>query len=1165
VFNIDRARRRIKGFQREWFARTKQPGLSSRYASDRFIADFDYALVQLADPKDIVALTVRMLGQYTGADRCEYARVEADEDHFVILGDYTRVETNTITGRYQISDFGERASRVFLEDQAYVVSDIQTAAPSGIHIPSHLRSEIRSFVCVPVIKVGHLVAVMAVVQETPRHWSREEINLIDAVANRCWESIERVTAIRRLKASYEDYRSFIAISGEGIWRFEIEQPIPVTLPVDDQIEQLYQFAYLAECNDAMARMYGYDTGDQILGARLGDLMPKSDPKNIEYLRALYASGYSLNDVESSELDRYGNAKVMLNSLSGIVEDGLVIRAWGTQRDITAQKQAEKALRASEERYRLLTELSPDGAVVAGADGTIHLVNPSMLRMLGAPAEDLTGRNLFDFVAPECQDCCGALMKTVMTEGTPASQVEGTLRSRDGQRIPVEVSAVRFDGNQQFALLVIHDLTGRKQVEAERELWSRQIESERDRLRRILEQMPIGVIIAEAPSGRLVFHNIEASRLLHRPFLVAEDYRGYSKHGAVREDGLPYRAEDHPAARSLMFGEIVKNEEIKYRLEDSTETYFSVNSAPIHDPTGRTVLTILTFSDIGGRKLADAALRESEERFAKAFAASPDGLVISRIADAVILEVNDSFVSMSGYARDEIIGNIAVQLGLYADPSSRERALHTLEVQGFVRDFELTMRRKSGEVRWILFSAEPMDLRGEHCWLTISRDITERKHAEEERERLLRQEKEAREEAETASRMKDEFLATISHELRTPLTAILGWASMLNGGFLSQIQTRRAMQVIERSARAQAALVDDILDTSRIITGRLKLDARPVEIERVFQAAIDVIRPSAEAKRIRLQVVTDDRSSIVFGDANRVQQVIWNLLSNAVKFTSEGGSVEARLARTEGQIELTVTDNGIGIEPEFMPYVFDRFRQADSTATRKYGGLGLGLAIVRHVVEMHGGTVTGSSPGKGRGATFKVRFPIASPDIVWQSEERPPGPELKQAAQPKQTDEQQDLNGVRVLVVEDDLDTLEMLRVILQDRGAEVITASSAGDALNALEQSLPDALVSDLAMPEQDGYELIEHIRQRDPERGGNIPAVALTANARVEDRVRALRAGFQMYMPKPVVPDELVLVVANLTHRLVPFLRRNPMKSSWNDATREADEQVTSKPETIH
>src|SRR5262249_36895333 len=253
----------------------------------------------------------------------------------------------------------------------------------------------------------------------------------------------------------------------------------------------------------------------------------------------------------------------------------------------------------------------------------------------------------------------------------------------------------------------------------------------------------------------------------------------------------------------------------------------------------------TQRDITAQKQAEVALQASEERFAKAFEASPDGLVISRIADGVMLEVNDSFLSLSGYARDEVIGRSTRQLGLYADPASRDRAVKILKEQHFVRDFEVMMKTKSGDLRLMLFSAERMNLRGEQCWLTISRDITERKRAEEERERLLRQEKEAREDAQTASRMKEEFLAPIPHELRTPLTAVLGWASMLNRGLLSPFQPRHALEVIEQSARSQAGLVDDILDTARIITGRLKLDARPVEIERVFQAAVEVIRPSAD--------------------------------------------------------------------------------------------------------------------------------------------------------------------------------------------------------------------------------------------------------------------------------------------------------------------------------
>ena len=989
MFDLDGARTRIKtALQRERFAplvaalhpagraRTKRPGPHTDDTPDRFIGDLDSALTRLADPKDIVAVTVRMLCQYTDADRCAYAAVEADQDHFVILGDYTRTATNSLTGRYRMSDFGERERRALLDDYALVVDDIEAEPPPGTHVPFRLRSEIRSLVCVPLVEAGHVVAGMGVIQRTPRHWSSQEIDLIHAVVHRCWESTERAAALRRWQASYDDYRSFIAVSSEGIWRFEIEQPIPVTLPVDDQIDLLYQFAYLAECNNAMSRMYGYDSAEQIIGARLGEIMPQSNPKNIDYLRALHASGYHLNDVESSELDRYGNPKVILNSLSAIVENGMIVRAWGTQRDITAQKQAEEALRTSEERYRLLTDLSPDGVVVVGADGVVHLVNPSVVRMLGDSAEGMTERSFFDFVAPEFQDRCRALMKAVITAGTAATQVEGSLRSRDGRRIPVEVSAVRFDRKRQYAQLVIHDLSGRKQIEAERERWSRQVESERDRLRRILEQMPIGVIIAEAPSGRLVFHNIEASRLLHRPFLAAEDLKDYAKYGAVREDGLPYRAEEYPAARSLLSGTTVRGEEIKYELEDSTEAYLSVSSAPIYDSEGHMVLTIVTLVDIAERKRAEAALRESEERFSKAFQASPDGLVISRIADGVLVEVNDSFVSMFGYPRGDVIGKSALQIGLFADPSSRERALKTLTEQNVVRECELTMKRKSGDVRWILFSAEPMDLRGEHCWLMLTRDITERKRAEEERERLLLQEKEAREEAETASRLKDEFLATMSHELRTPLTAILAWASMLNRGMVAESEAHRALQVIEKSARSQARLVDDILDTARIITGRLKLDANPVEIEPVLQAALEVIRPSADAKRIDVQVVIDDREGVVFGDANRLQQVIWNLLSNAVKFTGEGGRIEARLSRADGQIEITVTDNGIGIEPQFLPYVFDRFRQADSTSTRQHGGLGLGLAIVRHVVEMHGGTVAASSPGKGQGATFRVRFPMA---------------------------------------------------------------------------------------------------------------------------------------------------------------------------------------------
>jgi CheY-like chemotaxis protein len=395
---------------------------------------------------------------------------------------------------------------------------------------------------------------------------------------------------------------------------------------------------------------------------------------------------------------------------------------------------------------------------------------------------------------------------------------------------------------------------------------------------------------------------------------------------------------------------------------------------------------------------------------------------------------------------------------------------------------------------------------------------------------LRQEKAAREDAEAASRIKDEFLATVSHELRTPLTAIMGWASVLLDESLPVSQVRHAVEVIVRSAKSQSELIADILDMSRVVTGKLKLDARPVEIESVFQAAVDVVRPSAEAKRIALHAVADGRHRLVSGDANRLQQAIWNLLANAVKFTGEGGRIEAQLSVASGQAEITIMDTGIGIEPQFMPSVFERFRQFDSSSTRRYGGLGLGLAIVRHVVEMHGGTVFVSSPGKGQGSTFRINLPlIAAPDarltaaLSSESDAAEASPSQKRS---------QPLANMRVLVVEDDPDTLDLLKLVLDDSGADIATAPSAREAVNVFEHWRPDVLVSDLALPDQDGYQLIRQVRSRSSQQGGNIPAVALTAYARSEDRSRALAAGFQMHLAKPIVPKELIAALAHLFGR---------------------------------
>lgn len=391
-------------------------------------------------------------------------------------------------------------------------------------------------------------------------------------------------------------------------------------------------------------------------------------------------------------------------------------------------------------------------------------------------------------------------------------------------------------------------------------------------------------------------------------------------------------------------------------------------------------------------------------------------------------------------------------------------------------------------------------------------------------RLLKLERTAREAAEESNRLKDEFLATVSHELRTPLTAILGWSRLLEGGTLDDSVTQQAVETIWRNAKAQAQIVDDILDVSRIITGNLYLDLHPLEVVPVVENAINVVQPTADAKGIKIETFFDRTPAMISGDANRLQQVVWNLLSNAVKFTQSGGRVCVKVSQGAGAVDVSVSDTGQGIDKEFLPYVFERFRQADSTTTRQHGGLGLGLAIARHLVEIHGGTIRGESSGVGRGATFTIRLPLM--------EVKKGAPQFVDRTQLSLVQSQQLLSGVNVLLVDDDSDTLTLMATALTRRQANVTAVSSAGEAIQAITRKRPDVLVSDIAMPDEDGYGLIEKVRLLENGATQTIPAVAITAYAKDEDRERALSAGFQIYLAKPVELAELISVVARAAKR---------------------------------
>jgi signal transduction histidine kinase/CheY-like chemotaxis protein len=400
-------------------------------------------------------------------------------------------------------------------------------------------------------------------------------------------------------------------------------------------------------------------------------------------------------------------------------------------------------------------------------------------------------------------------------------------------------------------------------------------------------------------------------------------------------------------------------------------------------------------------------------------------------------------------------------------------------------------------------------------------------------RLYDDAKKARIAAETANRLKDEFLATISHELRTPLNAILGWARLLRGGKLEEEKREQAIEIVERNALSQQQIIEDILDVSRIITGKLRMEVAPVELAAVIEAAIDSIKPSAAAKGVRLQPVIRSGSNLVLGDANRLQQVAWNLLSNAVKFTPRGGRVQITLERADSHAEITVRDTGKGISKEFLPYVFERFLQADSSSTRQYGGLGLGLAIVRHLTELNGGTVTASSPGENQGATFVVRLPLAiihEKESVWAQRER----RVPEGSEPVGTARYNvDLAGIRVLAVDDEADARDLLTIVLSQHSATVKVVPTVQEAMQAIAEWKPHVIISDIGMSEEDGYALIRKVRALPREQGGRTPAAALTAYARSEDRLKALSAGYQTHVTKPVDPAELVAVVASLAGRV--------------------------------
>ena len=948
-----------------------------------------------------------------------------------------------------------------------------------------------------------------------------------------------------LRASEERHRTFLAMTALAVW---------TAAPNGDVVTDVYGWSELTG-----------QTPDEYRGSGWLEALHPDDKLRVieEWQRALHDE--TPIDAEYRVRRKDGSyAYVRDQGIPLLRPDGSV-REWiGTVIDIDEQKRVEEALRASEERYRTLTTATTAAVWNATPSGEIIGECHGWELMTGQTPQQYRGWGWMDVLHPDDKERTTEIWQRSLRNATPV-EVDYRIRRRDGSYGYVRAQGAPVynpDGTVREWIGTLVDIDDQQRAEEA-------LRASEEEFRANFELAGVGQVQTDPKTGRYVRVNDKFCQMV-----------GYSRDELLTMTHLDItHSEDRRASMSallgLLRGEINKfTSEKRYARKDGSIFWGLVNSTLIHDTNGRPFRTITMIEDVTERRQSEA-FSHCQKRVLEMIA---QGASLNEVLDFVILVV-ERYATVDVRASIQILDEEGQQFRLCAAPSLPESYRQTVLVsavnfqsappaQAAFQKRPVIVADLANVPEWTdtvnllapyptrcicalpiissdqrtlgslcLYSSTPR-LPGaseqtmiENVARTIALAI-ERKQAEQEREMLLIREQAAREQAEAANRLKDEFLAVLSHELRTPLNAINGWVFMLLHRTLDDAAQMRALQSIQRQVRSQCQLVDDLLDVARIVSGKLRLAFCDVDPSKVIAAALDVVRPAAEAKQIGLVAGLDPTVSSVWADSERLQQVIWNLLSNAIKFTPEGGRVEVRSRRIDSGIEIVVADTGQGISKDFLPYVFERFRQADVSSTRTHGGLGLGLAIVRHLIVLHGGTVFATSPGKGKGATFTVRLPVRAvqttrPEVAERRHQR-------EALQDITDEDREILKGLRVLLVEDKSDDREVLSAELAHYGADVRASACAAEALNELDRLRPDVLVADIGMPDEDGYSLIRKIRAYPSYQGGATPAIALTAYAGDANRKLALDAGYQKHMTKPADPNKLARTILRLARRRV-------------------------------
>jgi PAS domain S-box-containing protein len=801
------------------------------------------------------------------------------------------------------------------------------------------------------------------------------------------------------------------------------------------------------------------------------------------------------------------------------------------RDVTAAKNMADNFGRQTRLFERIASATSDFLYIFGRDGRVLYANKKLLELWNVIAEEAVGKTLLELGYPQwhAEMHLREIQQVIDTKQPIRGEVSFTGKGGiSGVFDYIFNPVLGPDGEVEVIAGTTRNVTERRQLETERERLVSILESERSNLAAVVEKAPAFIATLKGPEHVFELANEEYYKLAGRRNIIGKTVR--EAFPEVIEQGFIGLLD-----QVFRTGEPFIGKEISLALDSAgvTETHFinfvyQATRGPDGEPSGIFVHGVDVTDLIQSRRAIEAS--EKQRRLALDAAELGswhfDPAIQELITDKRMREIY-------GLTTDRMTYDDVVRL---VHPDDRQQVVDAIAAATRLVDpvpyaVEHRVVRTNGTVRWVFGKGRANFETVDGGAVRISfdgttADITDRKAAENERQSLLEAERVARLEAERAGKMKDEFLATLSHEIRTPLNAILGWSQIMRASKDPE-DIAAGLDVIERNARAQSQIVDDLLDMSRIISGKVRLDVQRIDLAAIVQSAIETARPTAEAKGVRLKSVIDPLHRVaVSGDANRLQQVLWNLISNAVKFTPRGGQIQVLLERVDSHIEISVIDTGQGIPPDFLPFVFDRFRQQDASTTRRHGGLGLGLSIVKQLVELHGGTVSATSGGEGKGSTFCVHLPLT----ILQQE-----PQAEVARRHPATDATfsgishatRDLAGVRILVVDDEVDAREMVKRLLERSHAEVTAVSNVADAVALIGTGKFDVLISDVGMPGEDGYSLIRKVRALDRDNGGKIPAIALTAYARAEDRVKAVAAGFLMHVSKPVEPVELLTMVA--------------------------------------